>query len=98
VATGTGGSAEFLASGVNCLAFTAGDEHALAGAIRRLEADPALRAQLVESGFALAEYFTTDRLADVMEEWHVAAAGRFRDGVPADRPAPPSFRARPHAP
>ena len=98
IATCTGGSAEFLSDGVNCLAFAPGDEHALAAAVRRLEADAALRAGLVESGFALADYFTTDRLADVMEEWHVAAAGRFRDGVPADRPAPPSFRAPPHAP
>ena len=86
VATGTGGSAEFLADGVNCVLFPAGDSKALATAIARLGADPTLRARLIEHGFHTTDGFDTDRLADVLEEWHVAAARRFRDGEPTARP------------
>jgi glycosyltransferase involved in cell wall biosynthesis len=98
IATCTGGSAEFLRDETNCLAFPPGDEHALAAAVLRLESDPALRRRLVVAGADLAAHFTTDRLADVMEEWHVAAAARFRDGVPADLPAPLTVKAPPDAP
>jgi glycogen(starch) synthase len=93
VATAMGGSAEFLADGVNCVIFGPGDAQGLAVAVRRLADDESLRRRLVQGGLATASGFDTDRLADVLEEWHVAAARRFRDGVPlvtAPRAAPPA--------
>jgi glycosyltransferase involved in cell wall biosynthesis len=90
VATGTGGSGEFLVDGANCLLFAPGRPEALAAAVGRLSGDPALRQRLVEGGLRTAGAFHTDRLADVLEEWHVAAGGRFAHGAPPDRrPAPP---------
>jgi len=86
VATGTGGSGEFLVDGVNCLLFRARDPKALATAIARLGADPTLRARLIAHGFHTTDGLDTDRLADVLEEWHVAAARQFRDGAPTARP------------
>src|SRR4051794_386085 len=44
VATGTGGSAEYLRDGENALLVAPGDAGALAAAVRRLAADPPLRA------------------------------------------------------
>lgn len=66
VATRTGGAAEFLDDGVNCLAVPPGEPAAIAAAVRRLAADPALRARLVAGGIATAGRFTTDRLAAVI--------------------------------
>jgi glycosyltransferase involved in cell wall biosynthesis len=86
VATGTGGSAEFLIGEGNCLLMRPGDPTELARAVERLAGDAALRARLVRNGLALANELTTDRLADVFEEWHTAAAERFARGRPADRP------------
>jgi glycosyltransferase involved in cell wall biosynthesis len=85
VATGTGGSAEFLLDGVNCLLVPAGDPVALAGAVRRLADDDSLRRRLVEGGYRTADELNVDRLADVLEAWHVAAAERFRSGAPEHR-------------
>jgi len=88
VATGMGGSAEFLEHERNCLLTTPGDPRELAAAVTRLATDPALRARLVESGLTLADELTTDRLADTFEAWHVAAADRFSNGRPRDRRPP----------
>jgi glycosyltransferase involved in cell wall biosynthesis len=57
IATGTGGSAEYLVDGENCLLFPPGDAEALAERVRRLAADPGLRARLREGGFATAARF-----------------------------------------
>src|ERR1051325_10801161 len=46
IATGTGGSGEFLVEGYNCLLVPPGDAHALAAAVRRLAEDGELRARL----------------------------------------------------
>jgi glycosyltransferase involved in cell wall biosynthesis len=86
IATGTGGSGEFLRDRGNCLLHPPGDHDALAGAVRRLADDPDLRATLVRGGIDTAATLTTDRLADVLEEWHLAAASRFVDGEPPARP------------
>jgi glycosyltransferase involved in cell wall biosynthesis len=88
VATGTGGSAEFLADGGNCLRYPPGDPAALAEAVTRLAADADLRASLVAGGLGTAAQLDTDALADVFEAWHVAAAERFRGGTPPHRPPP----------
>jgi glycogen synthase len=88
VATATGGSAEFLAHELTCLVVPPGDAEALAAAVTRLNDDADLRARLVENGLRLADELTTDRLADVFDEWHIATAEGFSHGQPADRPSP----------
>jgi glycogen(starch) synthase len=88
VASGTGGSAEFLVDRVNCLLFRAGDETALAEALRLLAGDARLRASLIAGGLATADDLTVDRLADTLETWHHAAATGFADGEPPHRPRP----------
>jgi len=87
VATATGGSAEFLIDGVNNLRVSAGDASALAAGIKRVAADATLRSRLAEGGLRTADELTIDRLADVLEAWHVATAERFAKGRPADRPS-----------
>ncbi len=54
VATGRGGSGDYLRDGDNALLFDADRPEALAGCLRRLAADPALRAGLRERGRATA--------------------------------------------
>jgi glycogen(starch) synthase len=54
VATGQGGSGEYLAHEQNSLLFPAEDPEALAAALRRLSEDPALRERLREGGRATA--------------------------------------------
>jgi glycosyltransferase involved in cell wall biosynthesis len=98
VATGTGGTGEFLANGRNALVFPPGDAPALASSIRRLADDPALRRRLVEAGRVTADELTVDRLADVLELWHLWAAGTPGVGRPAHRaPAATLLGARPPA-
>lgn len=88
VATGVGGSGEFLVDGLNCLRFEPGDPAALAAAVGRLAADDQLRSTLVESGSTTARSFDSDRLADAFEGWHAAAAAGFPTGPPPDRVPP----------
>ena len=73
VASPTGGSAEFLDDGSNCLAFPAGDAEALAGALARLAGDPALAHALATAGLDTARRFTVDRLAQRLEDVHRGA-------------------------
>jgi glycogen synthase len=88
VATGTGGTGEFLADGVNALLHRPGDHEGLAAAVQRLAADPAVRKRLATAGRVTAAELTNDRLVDVLEAWHVAVASEFREGRPPDRPPP----------
>jgi glycosyltransferase involved in cell wall biosynthesis len=85
VATGVGGSGEFLLDPGNCVRFRAGDPEDLATAVKRLAGDAALRTRLVEAGFRTAAYFDVDALTDSFEAWHAAAATGFRDGRPEPR-------------
>lgn len=85
IATGSGGSGEFLLHGENCLRTPIGDPSALAAAVRRLAEEPELRQRLVRAGFATASELSVDRLAEVLETWHLAAADRFAHGRPPDR-------------
>jgi glycosyltransferase involved in cell wall biosynthesis len=87
VATGTGGSAEFLVDGHNAVLVPKRDEHALAAAVRRIADDDALQRRLADGGFATARELTVDALADCLEQWYIAAARRFEHGRPPDRPA-----------
>jgi glycosyltransferase involved in cell wall biosynthesis len=85
VATGRGGSGEFLVDQSNCLLFPAGDPEALAAAVRRLSESGQLRRTLVAGGLRTAAELNVDRLAEFLEAWHVAAATRFRHGLPPHR-------------
>jgi glycosyltransferase involved in cell wall biosynthesis len=64
IATAAGGAAELVDDGADALTVPPGDAAALAGAIRRLAEDPALRARLGAAGRARAErHFDRARLA-----------------------------------
>jgi len=82
VATGTGGSGEFLVDGENSVLFAAGDPVALANAIERLAGDEQLRHRVVGGGLRTASTFTVDALADALEAQHVAAAEGARGVQP----------------
>lgn len=60
VATATGGAAEYLRDGENCLVVPVDDPGALAAAVARLAGDEALRAVLVAGGRATAARLTQD--------------------------------------
>jgi glycosyltransferase involved in cell wall biosynthesis len=75
VATGTGGSGEYLRDGENCLVFPPGDPVRLAMAVQRLASDPGLRAKVVVGGSRTAESYSLERCADEIESLHLAAAG-----------------------
>lgn len=80
VATGTGGSAEYLRHERNCLLVPRQDGGALAAAVARLAADPALRRRLVEDGRRTAADHDAaaflDRQVAVVEAEARRAAGR----------------------
>jgi glycogen synthase len=67
VATGRGGSAEYLRDGENCLLFEAGDATALAAALQRLAADAGLRARLRAGGLETAPRHTEAVLNEAVE-------------------------------
>jgi glycosyltransferase involved in cell wall biosynthesis len=68
VATGTGGSREYLEHERNCLVFTPRDSpEALATAVRRLAADEGLRERLRREGLATAARFTEQAYNDAIE-------------------------------
>jgi hypothetical protein len=53
--------------------------------VQRLADDSELRHRLVEAGFRTATELGVDRLAEVLEAWHLAAAEGFANGRPGDR-------------
>lgn len=76
VATGTGGSGEFLDGGENCLLFEAGNPTALAEALVALAGDAGLRRRLTAGGTRTASTLTMHRFADELEQLHVQAVAR----------------------
>lgn len=64
VATGTGGSADYLRDGSNALLVPVGDPARIASAVRRLAEDPPLRRGLVEAGRSTAEAHSAATMAD----------------------------------
>jgi len=89
VAAPSGGAAEFLVDSGNCLTFPPGDPSALVTSLLRLAGDPALRRRLVEAGRITASQLDVDHLAEVLEAWHLYAAGLSGSNRPPDR-LPPS--------
>ena len=84
LATGTGGSGEYLVDGENCLLFPPDGAEELAAAVTRLGDDADLRAALVTAGLRTAASLTVDRQADALEALHQAAvAGAARRQSPA---------------
>jgi glycogen(starch) synthase len=71
VATGVGGSAEFLVGEENCLIVPPDNPQEIAAAVRRLVADDALRMRLVAGGTETAAQFSVDRQAAELEEAHL---------------------------
>jgi len=68
VATGTGGSAEYLRDGENALIYSPRNSaEALAAAIRRLAGDPALRDRLRAGGLPTAARYTERRYNEAIE-------------------------------
>lgn len=66
VATGRGGSGEYLRDGENCVLFEAGDDRALAAAVTRLADEVDLRARIRAGGLATAPQFTQARFDDAV--------------------------------
>lgn len=85
VATPSGGAAEFLVDGVNCATFAPGDVAGLAEALRRVAGNGAFRRRIVAGGRTTASELGIDRLARVLEAWHVAAAQGPGAARPPDR-------------
>jgi glycosyltransferase involved in cell wall biosynthesis len=75
VATGTGGSGEYLQDAENCLISPPSDPQALAAAVGRLAADPALRARLRAGGEATAAELTEPKFNRRVLAALTAAAG-----------------------
>ncbi|MEA2171499.1 MAG: glycogen synthase [Solirubrobacteraceae bacterium] len=61
VATGTGGSGDYLRDGENALLHAPGDAAALAACVRRLAGDAALRERLRDGGLVTASHLTEAR-------------------------------------
>jgi glycosyltransferase involved in cell wall biosynthesis len=76
VATGRGGSAEYLRDGENCLLFEADDPAALAAAVERLAASADLRARLRAGGLVTAPRHTEAVFNAAAERAVLTAAGR----------------------
>jgi glycogen(starch) synthase len=92
VATGTGGSGEYLVDGDNALLFTAGDDKALAAAVSRLAGDDGIRQTLRQGGWQTAAAFDIGSTVDVYEVCHLAAAQHTIDDIrPATDSGPPAF-------
>jgi glycogen(starch) synthase len=81
VATGTGGSGEYLRDGENCLLFPPSEADGLATAVRRLAADPGLRQRLREGGFETAAAFSDDFFNQTIERTLELAVRAHRAAV-----------------
>jgi glycogen synthase len=75
IATGRGGSGEYLRDGDNCLLADPDDAGSVAVAIRRLAVEPALRARLREGGLATAKVHTEPAFNHAVEQALLDAAG-----------------------
>lgn len=76
IATGRGGSGEYLGEAQNSLLFQAGDPEDLAVAARRLARDPQLRAQVLAGGYETAVRLSEDEFNRLAVAELVAACAR----------------------
>jgi glycogen synthase len=76
VASGRGGSSEYLRDEQNCLLHAAGDAASLAAGVRRLAADEALRGRLLAGGLRVASHYTESRFNAAALAQLEAAASR----------------------
>jgi len=81
IATATGGAAEYLRDGVNCLLFGAGDAAALAARVTRLRQDPHLRSRLREGGLETAARYPESAFHEALERSARDVAGRSRSPI-----------------
>ena len=81
VATGRGGSAEYLRDEHNCLLFDADDAEALADRLSRLGSDEALRARLRRGGLETAPRYTEAIFNQAVEEELTRAVRPVTTGV-----------------
>jgi glycosyltransferase involved in cell wall biosynthesis len=88
VATGTGGSADFLRGGDNCLLVPAQDPDAIVAAIRRLRGDPGLVARLRRGGRATLAAHSFDAYAAGLEEQLAALIDSWSPASSASRGGP----------
>lgn len=86
IATGRGGSAEYLRDGENCLLFEADDVPALASALRRLADEPELRTRLRAGGIATAARHTEPIFNAQVEQQLLDAVDPAPIADVADRP------------
>ncbi len=75
VATGTGGSGEYLVDGENALVVPPADPVRLAAAIERLDADRALRGRLVRGGLETARRYGVATMAETLLDHHRSLCG-----------------------
>lgn len=98
IASGRGGSADYLRDGANALLFDADEPGTLAAAMRRIAGDGALRARLRDAGLRTASEFTEARwLAAVRREHEMLAPDALSSFSAASPPAGASGRAFPAA-
>lgn len=84
VATGTGGSSEFLLDGGNCLLTPKDDVETLVSRLRRLSEEPRLRETVARGGFATARELTLERWLRYLTDIHHRHAER--QPLPPRRP------------
>ena len=89
LATGTGGSGEFLVDASTCLRFAADDAVGLAAAIARLADDTDLRARLRRHGLQVAAHLDRRVANAELLAWLQHAAGGLAGPRPAERPVLP---------
>jgi glycogen synthase len=78
IATGRGGSAEYLRDGENCVLTRDGDPAALADAVRRLAAARVLRDRVRKGGLATAARYTVDAFTRSVERHLEELAGSLQ--------------------
>jgi glycosyltransferase involved in cell wall biosynthesis len=76
IATGRGGSGEYLREGENCVLVSAEDPPGLAAAVRRLAGDPGLRRHLRAGGFESAPRYTETVFNEQVERHLADVAGQ----------------------
>jgi len=81
VATGRGGSVEYLRDGENCVLVPARAPEAIAAAVHRLEQDPGLRERLREGGGRTAPLHT-EAVFNAAVERHLAEVAGMPEGLP----------------